>query len=898
MRPLLAVLLFIFSTSPSSAERTVFFLNGVWNDSVARNANLRILKEEFRTQVSGDDNVDPDTITFKILVNSTEGRAADLWETGLLLSGKRDQLHPWYQMYRKGYISEEAYLHYKEYFDDEAGATLTSLELSEMVRQISLAQEIGPVVVVAHSEGSVFADIAYRHLPVTTGITWVFVGTPLRSTTAPATVVAHDCDKVSAFWSGTKISTEPNSADCHKFSRYVLGSLSYEAKQNIFTAINSGLGTTQETPAISMISLYRQYRASDSHGLIQEITGRFLCEDGQGIGWMDEDSQGVVVHGPSVGQTNIEIATTFCDATLRKQVATVDLDGFPSVRTSPDDEPIRHGRCFEPHDVSLPRYLRIWDGSNGRTLCLGADSTTAPIPGIRRVAIEQRTPEESWERIATSTCHGEVTGWIDSSRALRLVASGVALDLWPDISAVISPCSNVSLEHTPNKENPNAVAVCQPVPLSEKLNVLFKSSVLGGGVPLCSFALDATPIVDNVTFYQADHTGGPLEFAGFVDCQTPAGVSETVGPIAQGRPLEIHIEGKNLGAARDLAAWIHDCDAMTVTHPPTAAEPYGIATCTPRFTSGIKEGLIKDRPGEDGRELCTFRIEVVDQPIVPCSTWEQVLSTSYGVQALAASPTGYVGFTRYGLLRSIEGDSWTTVPFPGQVHKVIWTGNNFLALGNGMEIWRSDDGVDWHSESLPQVGTLFKYPGGMASNGTTDVVTGSLGGYLWSWPYIWVKQPGENWTLVYRGGVDSRFRDVASNRGSFVVTTDYTSIYRGGYENGGLEWEWVAASQPVREVVSTGSEYVAFGNRMERSTDGRSWVGSDFLVGSAPSAIEWTDDRFIGTRYQAVSESFDGLSWTDSMVTDTGGRIRAVADGPGGVVAGGDYGVWKRRSCN
>jgi len=401
-----------------------------------------------------------------------------------------------------------------------------------------------------------------------------------------------------------------------------------------------------------------------------------------------------------------------------------------------------------------------------------------------------------------------------------------------------------------------------------------------------------TPSVHYVDFYQESETGEFL-WVGDSGClQSP------VGPIRLDVPVTFQIEGENLDVTPALASWIHDCDGMTVTHPPTAEEPYGIATCTPRFTSGIKEGLIKDRPGEDGRELCTFRIEVVDQPIVPCSTWEQVLSTSYGVQALAASPTGYVGFTRFGLLRSIDGDSWTTEPFPGQVHKVIWTGNNFLALGKGMEIWRSDDGVDWQSESLPQVRSLFKYPGGISSNGTTDVVTGSLGGYLWSWPYIWVKQPGENWTLVYRGGAGSRLRDVASNRGSFVITTDHTSIYRGGYENGGLEWEWVDASQPVREVVSTGSEYVAFGNRVERSTDGRSWVGSDFLVGSAPSAIEWTGDRFIGTRYRAVSESFDGLSWTDSVVTDTGGGIRAVADGPGGIVAVGDYGVWKRRSCN
>lgn len=402
-----------------------------------------------------------------------------------------------------------------------------------------------------------------------------------------------------------------------------------------------------------------------------------------------------------------------------------------------------------------------------------------------------------------------------------------------------------------------------------------------------------TPSVHYVDFYQEDETG-ELLWVGDSSClQSP------VGPFRLEVPVTFQITGENLDMIPALASWIHDCDGMAVIQQPTETEPYGVAMCTPRFTSGLKQGLIKDRPGEDGRELCAFQIEVIDKPIAPCSTWEQVTSTSHGVTTLSASPNGYVGFTSNGkILRSVDGEDWTSEAFPGQVYKVIWTGNSFLALGRQMEIWRSNDGIDWHSESLPLVNTLFEYPGGLASNGTTDVVTGALGGYLWSWPYIWVRQPGDDWTQVYRGGVDSRFRDVASNGGSFVVTTGSEWIYRGGYRDDGLEWEWVVASRPITEVVSTDSEYVAFGNRMERSADGRSWVGSDFLEGSAPSAIEWTDDRFIGTRYRAVSESFDGVSWTDSAVTDTGGGIRAVADGPGGIVAGGDYGVWKRRSCN
>ncbi len=114
-----------------------------------------------------------------------------------------------------------------------------------------------------------------------------------------------------------------------------------------------------------------------------------------------------------------------------------------------------------------------------------------------------------------------------------------------------------------------------------------------------------TPSMDRVTIQQRNELGD-WQLIGSADCSS----NEFTGTVALGREIRIWMDGENLEFWPDLIPWVHDCDQRIVTHPPTPEGPFGLATCIPSFTEGIKNGVVNESEG--GTTRCEFRMEVID----------------------------------------------------------------------------------------------------------------------------------------------------------------------------------------------------------------------------------------------------------------------------------------------
>ncbi|MFL6649983.1 MAG: IPT/TIG domain-containing protein [Sulfurifustaceae bacterium] len=179
--------------------------------------------------------------------------------------------------------------------------------------------------------------------------------------------------------------------------------------------------------------------------------------------------------------------------------------------------------------------------------------------------------------------------------------------------------------------------------------------------------------------------------------------------------------------------------------------------------------------------------------------------------SLAASSTLLVDAGAGGISTSPDGVTWTTrlTISPSSLQDVVWTGTQFVAVGNSGAVYTSPDGVTWTPRTSNVTTTLF----GVGTSDSLLVAVGSNGTMVTS-------SDGVTWT--------------ARSSGTFAT---------------------------LRHVAWTGAEFVAVGDggTAVRSTDGASWSVqatpySTVLFGADPFNLKdlvWNgSDRLVivGTR--------------------------------------------------
>lgn len=199
----------------------------------------------------------------------------------------------------------------------------------------------------------------------------------------------------------------------------------------------------------------------------------------------------------------------------------------------------------------------------------------------------------------------------------------------------------------------------------------------------------------------------------------------------------------------------------------------------------------------------------------------------------------YLAFSGKNVIQSTDGNQWTPVSttsaaFP--INDLIWTGAQYIAVGDSSTLLRSTDGVTW----------------------TQAVVTGTPG----IPSYLSVAFSGSVLVAV-ADGYYARFTDGAT-------WTKYAAEYSG-----------------MKDVLWDGSRFLAVGlSGVFHSGDGIAWQRAHYNSTQAIVSIAWNGSQYLaaGTKSSQTEglllSSSDGVAWTP--VTAAGTRFIGVECTAGG----------------
>ncbi len=314
-------------------------------------------------------------------------------------------------------------------------------------------------------------------------------------------------------------------------------------------------------------------------------------------------------------------------------------------------------------------------------------------------------------------------------------------------------------------------------------------------------------------------------------------------------------------------------------------------------------------------------------------TWANhpLVAEMYGI---AAGPDGYV-VVGTGLITSPDGANWTS-RYSGDfimhsLRSVVWTGQQFVAVGDSGLITSSADGVDWISRPS---GTDVALLGVASSNGRL-VAVGASGAILAAEPTttlpVIATQPqsqvvnaGANVGLAvatdlpattrYQWLKDGETLSGATNPTLTLSAAEASAagVYRVRVINGaghvlsapaelhvklvapGGGWQLaVPQESDLKRVAWSGSRFVAVGERgsVLTSVSGVSWSRLDLGVTEDLLGVTWGGGQFVAVGARStVLTSPDGLNWT-SRPTGTVYSLRGVGwNGTQFVAAGGSSG--------
>ena len=213
------------------------------------------------------------------------------------------------------------------------------------------------------------------------------------------------------------------------------------------------------------------------------------------------------------------------------------------------------------------------------------------------------------------------------------------------------------------------------------------------------------------------------------------------------------------------------------------------------------------------------------------------------------------------LATSADGQTWIPNSYQGidqGVNRVIWTGSQFVAVGNsisGATIAMSQDGLTW---SAVLTSSIFTSVNGIVQGKKGFVATGSYGTIMGSAAFgtaaIAATSPdGRQWisTIIPLSSVNC----VATNGALYVAGGSgiATSIE-------GLQWS-KNNSANITDIAFNGLQFVAVGQEgILTSPDGSQWTNQLSTV--TPKRVSWDGVQWLAAAPSSIYYSADGSRWT------------------------------------
>lgn len=277
------------------------------------------------------------------------------------------------------------------------------------------------------------------------------------------------------------------------------------------------------------------------------------------------------------------------------------------------------------------------------------------------------------------------------------------------------------------------------------------------------------------------------------------------------------------------------------------------------------------------------RIEV-SLPVQACGPWERV----DGVSAAGMTHGNglFAAVSKYGTVHtSPDGKTWSQKATElGSLDDVVWTGNQFLAVGCSGALATSLDGLTWTPRSFPSSNACLR---AVAWNGTQYAAVGTdsnLSGQ------VWTSYDGLNW--VFRTGAE-QLNDIVWN-GFLFVAVGYNGRVLTSAD--GTDWSFnnVGSNVQLSGIAWDGSRFMAVSNSADfafSSTDGVSWIVHPNSI--RPTDLLWTGTRFIASSGPRIWTSPDGSTWTQENHGGVNSLILDFAWSGEVAVASGGNEIWR-----
>jgi hypothetical protein len=323
----------------------------------------------------------------------------------------------------------------------------------------------------------------------------------------------------------------------------------------------------------------------------------------------------------------------------------------------------------------------------------------------------------------------------------------------------------------------------------------------------------------------------------------------------------------------------------------------------------------------------------------PLFTLLSPAATAAHLESVTWGDPGFVAVGSEGaLLFSADGLTWeaTYAGTAKLLHQVIWTGNRYIAVGEGLggHLLTSPDGRHWESqikERLPLT-TVAKGDPGIVAAGpcvrglrahagdpwaatllfspdgrnwepvTLPAKMGAVCGVAWgagrfvavtdTEATIWTSTDGRTWTYAFGWDVGAPAeRAIVWGNDRFVVTDQHRTPF---VSTDGLTWT-ESGAYPFRDRISFAKDrFWQADSSLASSTDGKNWHG---IPSAMPAAsVAWGAGRFVAVGHGGtILTSTDGETWAPIKVTHRQ-TLNATVTGPDGqrLLIGDEGEIWRQ----
>jgi DNA-binding MarR family transcriptional regulator/PKD repeat protein len=285
----------------------------------------------------------------------------------------------------------------------------------------------------------------------------------------------------------------------------------------------------------------------------------------------------------------------------------------------------------------------------------------------------------------------------------------------------------------------------------------------------------------------------------------------------------------------------------------------------------------------------------------PGACWDNGLKASFELRAVAHGTPGGVGtFVAVGttgiVFKSTDGSTWVpqATGLIDDLVGIAWGSGRFLAVGNGASkephIWESLDGASWILRHTGVPGQAYT---SIAHGGGAWVVAGypSAAGET-----LLFSPDGITWSAQTSGAQWPRWNAVSYGAGTWVAVSNeqvnQTSRSSAvAISADGRSWETrpanAAAFWGFYAVAHGNALFVAAGESIVRSHDGRDWIHTNGMAGGEQFAVvasngkTWAAGGVAGT----MQTSQDGRNWTARYTGLSCCSVSGIAYGAGQWIA-------------